>query len=154
MKYIVVPASLLLLLLTVGSTDVTFKQTTITTTSPKDAFVSLQNDLDRHPLDTGIIAKKLLEGKRLFMNQCASCHKPDKEFVGPMLAKCRQREPDKNWAYRFVSNTNVMLETDSYAKALLKKYGSRQPQFNGLTKKEVDAILDYCDSYRPPKLIK
>ena len=103
------------------------------------------NWVDPQPLDTGLTAKRLAKGLALFKANCASCHKPSRDFTGPALAKCREREPNKEWVYQFMTNCNVMFETDPYAKALLLKYGSKQPQFN-LSKEDIKAILDYCDN--------
>ena len=90
-------------------------------------------------------------GEALFKANCASCHKVDKDFTGPMLKGARDREPDKEWAYKWVNNVNTMVETDPYAKALLAKMGgAKMTQFN-LKKEEIKAILDYADT--PPVII-
>jgi cytochrome c2 len=88
-------------------------------------------------------------GEALFKANCASCHKTDKDFTGPMLKGARDREPDGEWAYKWVNNTNTMVESDPYAKALKAKWGSQMTQFN-LKKEEIKAILDYADA--PPVL--
>jgi cytochrome c2 len=103
------------------------------------------NWVDPQPLDTGITAKNLAKGLALFKANCASCHKPAKDFTGPMLARCRAREPNPEWAYAFTNNVNQMLETDQYAKNMLKRYGSKMTRFN-LQKEDIKAILDYCDN--------
>ncbi|MGC4104470.1 c-type cytochrome [Ferruginibacter sp.] len=110
------------------------------------APVSRKNSTILYTKDT---AQKTLSGEKMYKMNCASCHFPKKDFVGPMLAGCRQREPDKDWAYRFINNAYYMQENDPYAKALLKKYKSRHLVFK-LSKKELNAILDYCDSYLVP----
>ncbi|MGC4101158.1 c-type cytochrome [Ferruginibacter sp.] len=86
-------------------------------------------------------------GEALFKANCASCHKVDKDFTGPALKGARDREPDADWAYRWVNNVNTMLETDAYAKGLKEKFKSNMQQFN-LKKDEIKAILDYADA--PP----
>jgi cytochrome c2 len=86
-------------------------------------------------------------GEALFKVNCASCHKVDKDFTGPMLKGARDREPNGEWAYKWVNNVNTMVETDPYAKALMAKMGSKMTQFN-LKKEEIKAILDYADA--PP----
>ena len=85
-------------------------------------------------------------GEALFKANCASCHKPDKDFTGPALKGARDREPNPEWAYKWVNNVNTMVETDSYAKALMTKMGSKMTQFN-LKKEEIKAILDWADAY-------
>ena len=92
-------------------------------------------------------------GEALFKANCASCHKPDKDFTGPALKGARDREPNKEWAYQWVNNVNKMLETDPYAKALKAKYGSPMSQFN-LPKEDIKAILDWADAYTGPVVPK
>ena len=89
------------------------------------------------------------DGEALFKANCANCHKPDEKYTGPALKGAREREPNKNWAYKWVNNVNSMLETDPYAKKLLAEYGSRMTQFN-LPEADIKAILDYADAYAPP----
>jgi cytochrome c551/c552 len=86
-------------------------------------------------------------GEALFKANCTSCHKVDKDFTGPKLMGARDREPDKEWAYKWVNNVNTMIGTDPYAKALKAKYNAQMTQFN-LKKEEIKAILDYADT--PP----
>ena len=90
-----------------------------------------------------------LDGEALFKANCANCHKPLEDYTGPALKGARDREPNKEWAYKWVNNVNTMVETDPYAKALMAKMGSKMTQFN-LSKDEIKAILDWADAYNPP----
>lgn len=90
-------------------------------------------------------------GEALFKANCASCHKVDKDFTGPMLKGAREREPNPEWVYKWVANTTSMVETDPYAKALKEKWGSVMTAFPQLKKEEVTAILDWADA---PPVIK
>jgi len=90
------------------------------------------------------------DGEALYKANCASCHKPDEDATGPMLKDARKREPDPEWVYKWVYNTNAMVETDPYAKALKAKYGSVMSSQNHLKKEEITAILDWADKYVPP----
>jgi len=87
-------------------------------------------------------------GEALFKANCASCHRVDKDFTGPALKGARDREPDREWAYKWVGNVNTMVETDPYAKKLFAERGSKMTPFPQLTKAEIKAILDYADA--PP----
>jgi len=89
------------------------------------------------------------DGEALFRANCASCHKPDKDFTGPMLKGAREREPDKEWAYKWVNNTTTMVESDPYAKGLKIKWGQVMTKFN-LPKEDIKAILDWADAYTGP----
>jgi cytochrome c2 len=89
-------------------------------------------------------------GEELFKANCASCHKPLEKLTGPALKGARDREPNKEWAYKWVDNVNSMLESDPYAKKLMGEAGgSRMTQFN-LKKEEIKAILDWADAYTKP----
>lgn len=87
------------------------------------------------------------DGEALYKANCQSCHKPDKDFTGPMLKGAREREPNPDWAYKWVNNVNQMLETDPYAKGLEQKFKSRMTPFPNLKKEEIKAILDWADAY-------
>lgn len=89
------------------------------------------------------------DGEALFKANCASCHKPLEDFTGPKLQGAREREPNPEWAIKWVNNVNTMLETDTYAKGLLAKYGAKMTQFN-LKNDEIKAILDYADAFKAP----
>ncbi len=89
------------------------------------------------------------DGEALFKANCANCHKPDADYTGPALKGARDREPSKDWAYKWVNNVNSMLDTDPYAKGLFDKFKSRMTQFN-LPQADIKAILDYADAYTPP----
>ena len=89
------------------------------------------------------------KGEELFKANCQSCHKPLEDMTGPALKGAREREPNKDWAYKWVNNVNTMLETDAYAQGLFAKYKSKMTQFN-LKKEEIQAILDWADAYVKP----
>ena len=91
-------------------------------------------------------------GEALFKANCASCHKPLEDFTGPALKGARGREPNAEWVYKWVYNTNEMVGSDPYAKTLKAKYGSvmTQQSPSNLKKEDIKAILDWADAYVPP----
>jgi mono/diheme cytochrome c family protein len=89
------------------------------------------------------------DGEALYKANCAACHKPDENATGPMLKGARKREPNAEWVYKWVYNTNSMVESDPYAKGLKATYGSIMPSQNHLKKEEITAILDWADKYVP-----
>lgn len=101
-----------------------------------------------------LISPQLLfaaDGEALFKANCASCHKPDAPYVGPALKGARDREPSKDWVYKWVANTTSMVNTDPYAMKLKAAAGGViMTAFPDLKKEEIDAILDYADSYAKP----
>ena len=92
-------------------------------------------------------------GEALFKANCASCHKPDQAYVGPALKGARDREPSKDWVYKWVPNTAAMVNTDPYAMKLKGQFGNVVMTAFPLKKEEIDAILDYANKYQPPTAI-
>ena len=91
------------------------------------------------------------DGEALFKANCASCHKPDKQYVGPALKGARDREPSKGWHYEWVRNASALVLTDPYAKKLKDQMGGVvMTSFPDLTNSQIDAILDYADNFKEP----
>lgn len=91
------------------------------------------------------------DGEAIFKANCASCHKPLEAYVGPALKGARDREPSKDWVYKWVANTTVMVNTDPYAMKLKAEYGNVvMTAFPDLKKEEIDAILDWANKYEKP----
>ncbi|RNI33383.1 cytochrome C [Hanamia caeni] len=90
-------------------------------------------------------------GEALFKANCASCHKPDKQYVGPALKGAREREPSKGWHYEWIRNASSMAMTDPYAKKLKDQMGGVvMTSFPDLSNADIDAILDYADNFKEP----
>ena len=93
-----------------------------------------------------------LDGKSLFETNCAQCHNPISVVVGPALKGVTQRVPDRNLLHAWIhNNTKVLASGNVYFNNLFNQYG-RAPMnvFPGLTDQEIDAILDYIESYSQP----
>jgi len=92
------------------------------------------------------------DGEALFKANCASCHKPDKDFTGPALKGWKDRVPGGDWIYKWIANSGDLRETEPYAKALFAKWNKTQMTAFGtqLKKEDIDAILKYVDDYTPP----
>ena len=91
------------------------------------------------------------DGEGLFKANCASCHKPDEHYVGPALKGAREREPSKDWVYKWIANASSMANTDPYAMKLKAEAGGVvMTSFPDLKKDEIDAILDWADKYAKP----
>src|SRR5437660_454726 len=69
------------------------------------------------------------DGQSVYKTYCASCHKPDANFTGPMLKGAKERQAaaglPKDWVYKWVHNTNSMVKTDPYAKKLFEAAGGQ-----------------------------
>jgi len=91
------------------------------------------------------------DGEALFKANCASCHKPLDEYVGPALKGAREREPSKDWVYKWVANTTSMVNSDPYAEKLKAAHGNVvMTAFPDLKKEDIDAILTWANNYQPP----
>ena len=91
------------------------------------------------------------DGKALFQNNCASCHRVDKDLTGPALQGLEGRGPwgDKQKLYAWIHNPAGFMATDPYTQGLKAKYGVLMQAFPGLATKEIDAIVAYINSYKP-----
>ena len=93
------------------------------------------------------------DGQAIFKSLCSSCHKPDADYTGPALKGARQRQTaaglPKDWVYKWVHNTTAMVNTDPYAMQLKAKYNSVMTAFSDLPPKDIDAVLDWADNYKP-----
>jgi cytochrome c551/c552 len=91
------------------------------------------------------------DGEALFKANCSNCHKPDADYTGPALKGWADREPSKEWIYKWVANPAQMIASDPYAKKLFEKWKPTvMTAFANLKKEEIDAIMKYVDDYAPP----
>ncbi len=89
------------------------------------------------------------DGEALFKANCASCHKPDKDFTGPALKGWKDREPGDGWIYKWMANPAE--QNDAYATELKAKFKPTiMTSFPQLKKEDIDAILKYVDDWAPP----
>lgn len=95
------------------------------------------------------LATELPLGKKLFIQNCASCHSANIDIVGPKI-KGITNNRKIDWLTKMIINgDNLMQSGDKDAIELYKKWNNvPHPNFERLSKKEVSAIIDYL------KLIK
>lgn len=97
-------------------------------------------------------AAQKLDGKALFETNCAQCHNPISVVVGPALKGVTERIPDRNLLHAWIhNNTQVLASGNVYFNNLFNQYG-RAPMntFPGLSDQEIDAILNYVETYAQP----
>ncbi len=90
-----------------------------------------------------------INGEQLFKDNCASCHKCLVDFTGPALKGASQRWGDKALLYDFVRSPFSVIEKSEYAKNLQKKFGGAVMTPFTLSDKEIDAILEHCETIDP-----
>jgi mono/diheme cytochrome c family protein len=91
-----------------------------------------------HPLDEGMISK----GDAIYNSKCIACHKlTDEKLVGPgFKGVSDKRTPE--WIMNFITNTNVMLDSDLVAEQLMVVCISRMPNQN-LSDDEARSMLEF-----------
>ncbi|AEW02692.1 cytochrome C [Niastella koreensis] len=87
------------------------------------------------------------DGKVIFQNTCASCHSVFKDLTGPALGGVTSRGPwtDRKKLYEWVHNPSKFMTTDPYTQGLKQKFGITMTAFDGLSTKEIDAVIDYVE---------
>lgn len=93
------------------------------------------------------------DGAKLFKSNCASCHKVEGKLVGPQLKGSLERTPGKDWIIKWVKNSQALIESgDEYANKIFDEYNkSVMPAHPQLSDEDILAIVDYAESYAPPK---
>lgn len=88
-------------------------------------------------------------GETLFKANCASCHKPAENYIGPALQGVVKRWESKELLYAFVRNSQDVIGRNAYAKKLFEEYKqSPMMPYPQLTDEEIQGVLDYCDGYK------
>jgi cytochrome c len=90
------------------------------------------------PLDETMMAN----GKTVYEMKCASCHKLDgNRVVGPGFSGVTNRRKPE-WIMNMITNTDVMLEKDPTAQALLEECLTRMPNQN-LSTRDAREVLEF-----------
>ncbi len=91
------------------------------------------------------------DGKALFVQNCAQCHNPLRVVTGPALQGVTSRVPDKNLLYAWINNNSAVLKSgNKYFNDLFNQYKTPMNLFPALTHKDIDAILNYVETYKAP----
>ena len=92
------------------------------------------------------------DGAALFKANCAACHHPEKTVTGPPLKGIRGSLPEKPWVYSWVKGSGTLIAAnDPEALRIYNKFNkTAMTPFPQLSNEEIDAILDYADSWKAP----
>lgn len=91
-----------------------------------------------HPLDPGLLNK----AQPIFDVKCAGCHKlTGEKLVGPGWKGVTDRR-NPEWIMNFVTNTDVMIDKDPAAQAMLEKCMVRMPNQH-LTDDDARSVLEF-----------
>ena len=93
----------------------------------------------------------IAKGKSLFNANCASCHKLNKNLVGPAL-KGVSAKYDKDWLYSWIKNSAALIKSgDDQAVAIYEEYNKvAMNAFPQLSNEDIDNILAYTDYVPEP----
>lgn len=94
--------------------------------------------------DDAVDATRQKAGRKIFRQLCSSCHKLDKDFIGPMLGGVEQRR-ENEWLKKWIrNNAEFRASGDKDAIAIFEKWGgSNMSAFPQLKDEEIDNILYY-----------
>src|SRR4051812_29434560 len=93
------------------------------------------------------------DAKALISQNCASCHAMDKQLTGPPLAGAADRWPDEKVLHAWIKNNQKVIKSGyPYAIELYNKFNKTPMNvFEGtLSDQQIDAIIGYIKSYKPP----
>ncbi len=92
------------------------------------------------------------DGKALFQANCAQCHNPLRVVTGPALQGVTSRVPDSNLLHAWIKNNQTVLASgNKYFNNLFNQYNKTAMNlFPTLQDKEIDAILNYVETYKAP----
>ena len=93
----------------------------------------------------------IAKGKSIFNANCASCHKLNKNLVGPAL-KGVSAKYDKDWLYSWIKNSAALIKSgDDKAVAIYEEYNKvAMNAFPQLSNEDIDNILAYTDYVPEP----
>ena len=93
------------------------------------------------------IEKKLMDGKEIFMGNCASCHGIREKVTGPALGYLPERR-DRYWLYSFTRDNQKMLRSgDHYSRCLYEQYNkTAMPVYPNLSDVDLDKLYGYIDN--------
>jgi mono/diheme cytochrome c family protein len=90
-------------------------------------------------------------GEKLFQQNCASCHFPDKNMTGPALKGARQRWIDNSTEENFYSwvrnSQSVVASGDAYANSLFTTWNKSVMTAQNLTNEQIDEIFVYIEEF-------
>jgi len=100
-----------------------------------------------------LLAQDAAAGKALFQTNCASCHHPVKQIIGPALKGATDRIPDKALLHEWVrNNQKVLASGNGYFNALYNQFNKTPMNtFPNLTDGEIDNIFAYVNAFQEAK---
>ena len=103
-------------------------------------------------LTIGINAQDYENGKKLFRNNCASCHNMEKRVVGPAL-KNTVKNQGEDWTKSWIKNNQALRDAgDKHANEIFQQYnGMAMPAYEHLGDDAINDITAYLAQYNDKK---
>ncbi len=104
-----------------------------------------EKELEHHniPASMAPTDPDTVQGKLNFESKCLACHSVGQgRKLGPDVAGVTKRRPDV-WLYKWMKAPEKMLETDAYAKAMLKEYNNIPMPNQNLSDAEIRQYIKY-----------
>jgi len=90
-------------------------------------------------------------GEKVFKQNCASCHKPDKDMTGPKLKGAVADWDGKGDIHLWVKNSQAYIQSgNEHAKDLFETHNKIVMPPQALSDADIDAVLYYADNYVAP----
>lgn len=135
-----------------GSFVIKGKSETNSTTNDKNQNTLASKKIDLRNKGIGPIKSIQLEaeidqtmvthGAELYKKKCASCHRPDKKFIGPASAGILDRRTPE-YIMNKMLNPLEMMRKDLLTKELLKEFDYTIMPYQNLNEHEARAVLEY-----------
>lgn len=94
------------------------------------------------------------DGGQLFKAKCNTCHIVDKNSTGPILKGAKQKWTDAGegeMLYEWVKNSQNLIASGKSKTAMeVQNFSASAMTPQAVTNEEIDAILNYVDTYTPP----
>jgi len=81
-------------------------------------------------------------GEVIYQQMCITCHKPDKDFIGPAPKGILGRR-SAEWIMNMILNPEEMILKDSIAAALLIQYNGAPMADQNLSEEQARQVLEY-----------
>lgn len=102
--------------------------------------------IDRVDLPSQINEEMAAEGKKLYNNHCASCHRINENLTGPALGNILDRRTPE-FVMNMILNTQEMIEKEPVVMSLKGEYETEMVQVD-VTQEEARAIIEYLRKYQ------
>ncbi|WP_075348803.1 PQQ-dependent sugar dehydrogenase [Algoriphagus marinus] len=92
-------------------------------------------------------SEQILAGKKLFEQNCSTCHNFNENAIGPNLSGLT-RQVETDWIKRFIKNpSEFFLAKDERALRLLAIYKNEMPAYPNFSDSDLNSILSYLHTF-------